>query len=126
MNGKVVISRLSLILIVILAGAAALESVAGCATLESWEHKYVMRGQILEVSGDTAYLCIGSADGAQPGQELTVYRFVRTGSLSPKSSLRYKREKTGKIRIIEVVDEHMANARIISGEAKEHYVVELE
>jgi hypothetical protein len=59
------------------------------------------------------------------GQELTVYRFERTGNLSPKPSLRYKRVEMGKIRINEIVDVHMANAKIISGEAREHDVVEL-
>jgi hypothetical protein len=29
------------------------------------------------------------------------------------------------VQITEIVDEHMANAKIISGEAKEHDVVEL-
>jgi hypothetical protein len=51
---------------------------------------------------------------------------VRTGSLSPKTSVRYVREKTGKVKIFEIVDEHMANAKIVSGEAKENYIVELE
>lgn len=119
MNRKVIIGLLSLSFIFVVA-------LAGCATLETAGHKYIMRGQILEMSGDTAYLCIGSADGATVGQELTVYKFVRTGSLSSKTSLRYKRELTGKVKITEIVDEHMANAKIISGEARENYIVELE
>src|SRR5271169_2778252 len=66
--------------------ACPVSILAGCDTSDSWEHQYVMKGRILETSGDTAYLCIGSPDGAQPGQELTVYRIVRTGGLSPKPS----------------------------------------
>ena len=97
---------------------------AGFGSLESLRHKYIMRGQILEVNGDTVYLCIGSADGAQVGQELTVYRYERTGSMSPKPSLRYKRETVGKVRIKEI-DEHMARANIVSGKVRQHDVVEL-
>lgn len=84
-----------------------------------------MRGQILEVNGDRAYLCIGSADGAQVGQDLTVYRFIKTGRLGPRTSVNYKREEIGEVKISEIVDEHMANAKIISGQVKEHDVVEL-
>jgi hypothetical protein len=47
--------------------------VAGCATLKSAEHRYFMKGQILEVSDGQAYLCIGSAEGAKAGQEFPVY-----------------------------------------------------
>lgn len=36
--------------------AVLLLSMAGCATLESAKHAYVMRGQVLEMTGDTAYL----------------------------------------------------------------------
>ena len=108
---------LSLILIVAL---------AGCASLETAGHKYIMRGQILEVDGDTAYLCIGSADGAKVGQELTVYRVLRIGTPGQRTTVRYERKQAGKVRITEIVDEHMANAKIISGQAKENYIVELE
>ncbi len=52
--------------------AVLLFSAAGCATMESAGHKYIMRGQVLEVAGDEAYLCIGSEDGARVGQELAV------------------------------------------------------
>lgn len=100
-------------------------ALAGCATLGSIRHEYIMRGQILETNGDMVYLCVGSADGASPGQVLTVYKFVKTGSLGPKSGAKYERVETGKVRITEIVDEHMANAKIISGEARENYVVEL-
>jgi hypothetical protein len=115
MNRKVIIGLLVL----------SFMFLAAVAESASFKHKYIMRGQILEVNGDTAYLCIGSADGAKVGQKLTVYRFVRTGSLGPHTSVRYNRQETGKVQITEIVDEHMANAKIISGEAREHDVVEL-
>ncbi len=118
MNRKIIVGVLSLSLMLFVVSVAF-------AGLGSLKHKYLMRGQILEVNADTAYLCIGSADGAEVGQELTVYRFIRTGSPGPRSSVSYKREETGKVKITEIVDEHMANAKIISGKARQHDVVEL-
>ena len=37
----------------------------------------------------------------------------------------FKREEVGKVKILEIVDEHMANAKILSGEAKVNDIVEL-
>jgi hypothetical protein len=102
--------------------------IAGCATLKSAGHEYIMRGQILEIAGDSAYLCIGSHDGAKVGQEYTVYRFVRSPSVIPASRPQipyYRREEIGKIKITEIVDEHMATAKVLSGEVAANDVVEL-
>jgi hypothetical protein len=97
--------------------------ITSCATLETARHNYIMRGQILEATADGVYLCIGSADGAEVGQELKVYRFVRVPPI--KSIPNYKREETGTVKITEIVDEHFAKAKILTGEAKENYIVEL-
>ncbi len=97
--------------------------VAGCATIE---HGYVMKGQILDVSDGQAYLCIGSADGAQAGQEFPVYRYEKipyTGGKGGAPS--FKREEVGKVKIIQVVDVHYANASILSGDVKVHDIAEL-
>ena len=98
---------------------------AGCAGMESAGHKYLMRGQILEVSGDSAYLCVGSKDGARVGQELSVYKFTKQLSHPKPQGQRFKKEKTGVVQITGIKDEHMATAKIISGLVKQHYIVEL-
>jgi hypothetical protein len=107
--------------------AVLLLLMAGCATLESAKHEYIMRGQVLEVNGDSAYLCIGSHDGAQVGQEFTVYRFVKVPNpySRPGAQYSFKREETGRIKITVIVDEHMATAKVVRGEVKENDVVEL-
>ncbi|RJQ77907.1 MAG: hypothetical protein C4519_12800 [Desulfobacteraceae bacterium] len=51
---------------------------AGCAAMGTARHAYIMKGQILEVDGREAYLCIGSTDGARAGQEFPVYRYVKS------------------------------------------------
>ena len=99
---------------------------AGCATMETVGHKYMMKGQILEVSDGEAYLCIGSAEGAKAGQEFLVYRHLKLPSTGSKqASPSYKREQVGSVKITQVVDEHYARANIISGNIKVNDVAEL-
>ncbi len=90
-----------------------------CATMGY--HKYVMKGSILEASADNVYLCVGTKDGAKVDQELDVYRFTRVATARPT----FQRVLVGKVKITEIVDEHMANAKVISGTAEKGDVVEL-
>ena len=99
---------------------------AGCATLESAEHKYIMKGQILEVSDGQAYLCIGSADGAKAGQQFPVYRYERLPFAGPKQTTpSFKRETVGEVKITQVVDVHFATATILNGDIKVNDVAEV-
>ena len=100
-------------------------AIAGCASLGSAGHKYVMRGQILEASGSEVYLCIGSRDGAETGQEFAVYRFVKEISPNPKLPMRFSKEEKGAVKITEIVDEHYAKAKVLAGDVKVNDVVEL-
>lgn len=101
-------------------------AVAGCATMQSVEHKYFMKGQVLDVSDGEAYICIGSAEGAKAGQEFSVYRYIRLAYGSSKQkSPSYKRETVGSVKIIQVVDEHYAKASVISGNIQVNDVAEL-
>jgi len=110
----------------ILFAVALIFTMVGCATLETAGHKYMMRGQVLDVSDGMAYLCIGSQDGAQAGQELEAYRFTRLPSAASKQGPpAFKRERVGAVKITEVVDVHYARAKILTGEVRENDVVEL-
>ena len=118
MKGRMAINGLVAVLLFLM---------AGCASLESAKHEYIMRGQVLEATGDTAYLCIGSHDGAQVGQEYTAYRFVKVPNYKSRGTVNYtfRKEQTGEIKITEIVDEHMATAKVVRGKVKDHDVVEL-
>lgn len=97
---------------------------SSCATLY---HRAIMRGSIIETSDSEIFLCIGKKDGASVGQELNVYKIV-TYSFPPKASptlTRFKREYTGMVKIIEIIDEHFAKAIVISGTADKNSIVEL-
>ena len=107
--------------------AALMAVVAGCSTMQSARHKYFMRGQVIEASGGTVYLCVGTADGAKKGQQLSAFHFVAGRTPSSKSAGPvFKREKTGTVEITEIVDEHYARAKVLSGDVNEGNLVELE
>lgn len=88
-------------------------------------HRYFMKGSIVEASEAGIYLCIGTHDGATAGQELDVFH-VSHVSAGPKGAIKLKREKVGRVRIDEVVDEHFATATVIEGKAEKGDIVELE
>jgi len=84
-------------------------------------HGLIMKGSIVEASDSDVYLCIGSKDGASVGQELDVYKVIAVTRARPT----FKRVFTGKIKIIEMIDEHFAKATVISGKAEKNDIVEL-
>ena len=103
----------------------ALFIMTSCASLEKAGHQYVMRGNILESTSEGVYLCIGSADGATVGQELNVYKFTKIPGSGKSTQQNFNRHETGKVKITEIVDEHYAKAKVLTGEAKENSIVEL-
>jgi hypothetical protein len=103
----------------------ALFIMTSCASVEKAGHSYVMRGNILESTSEGVYLCIGSADGATVGQELNVYKFTKIPGSGKQISSNFRRQETGTVKITEIVDEHYAKAKVLTGEAKENSIVEL-
>jgi len=107
--------------------AVLLMGTIGCATLKVAHHAYFMRGQVLDVTDGVAYLCIGRADGAKVGQQLDAHRFIPSRQPSSKSnSPVFRRENTGKVTILEIVDEHYARARVDTGGVAVGDMVELQ
>lgn len=97
---------------------------ASCAAIQPQQtyHRLLMKGSIIHTSDTDVYLCIGKKDGASIGQELDVYKITYTGQ--PKTPA-FKKEKTGKVKITGILDEHFASAVIISGTAGTNDIVEL-
>ena len=96
------------------------------AAEDSFNHKYIMRGQVLELEGNTLVVCVGKQDGAEVGQVLGVVRHVRVPGNSKKAGPRYRREDVGSVRISSLFDEHYANAKIVKGSPKVNDTVELD
>ncbi len=96
---------------------------AGCSG-NPIQHEYFYKGQVIGIDDGEIVLCIGRRDGAEKGQELSVYRYIYEGSITEGEDA-YGRAYIGQIRINEIVDTHFARAKIISGEIKRHDVAEL-
>jgi hypothetical protein len=95
---------------------------SSCATVgQKVYHGFLMKGSIIETSDSEVYLCIGSKDGASVGQELDVYKIIQRQSKTTP----FRRERTGKIKITEIIDEHFAKATVTSGKAEKNDIVEL-
>lgn len=100
---------------------------SACSSLQGVGHKYLMRGQVVELAGNEAVICIGSADGAQVSQELTAYKLVNKSPAGGpgKNPPRWERVNVGTVRVVEVLDEHFAKAQVTSGKVAVGDVVEL-
>ena len=100
-------------------------TVVACAAIQQSPayHRILMKGSIIYTTDTGVYLCIGKKDGASVGQDLDVYKITYTGQ--PKAP-QFKREKAGKVRITEIIDEHFAAAVVVSGTAVKNDIVELE
>jgi hypothetical protein len=95
------------------------------ASAAAFQHRAFMRGKILEGSGAGIYLCIGSADRAEVGQVLPVFRRVWGISAARSPWSQWRRVETGQVRIEAIVDGHMARATLVSGKAEVGSRVEL-
>ena len=99
--------------------------ISSYATAQTGYHANVMKGSIIEMQDSKIYICIGSKDGAETGQEFAVYRFVKEISPNPKLPMRFKKEEKGSVKSTEIVDEHYAKAKVLAGDVRVNDVVEL-
>jgi hypothetical protein len=107
--------------------AAALLTVSACSSMQSARHEYLMRGQVVEVTGREAVVCVGTRDGAREGQELGAFKLVSMTTGAPaRNPARWEKVRAGSIRLTDIIDEHFARAEIVSGEVQVNDIVELE
>lgn len=106
--------------------AAIVLGTAACSSLQGAGHQYLMRGQVVEVTGNEAVLCVGYRDGAEVSQEMTAYKLVSSNVGGPRNPTRWEKVQTGTVRIRQVVDEHFARAEVTSGDIQVNNMVELE
>jgi hypothetical protein len=99
-----------------------LVTITACATIDKQiYHGYMMKGSVIDAYDSEIFLCIGKKDGATVGQELEAYHIVKIRSAMPT----YKREFAGKVQITEIIDEHFAKAKVLSGKVVKDDIVEL-
>ncbi|TAJ71764.1 MAG: hypothetical protein EPO51_11605 [Phenylobacterium sp.] len=103
---------------------ALMPGLNSAAATEVW-HRYIMRGQVVEMQGEVVILCVGRAEGARPGQVLTVVRFIGApGAVNGRPPIP-RRDNVGAVRIDRVIDEHFAEATLVHGQARPFDLVEL-
>lgn len=91
----------------------------------SFRHKYMMRGQILQMDAGTVVVCVGKGDGAKVGQVLDVVRHVPVMSSDPKQAgPKFRRVDVGSVKIISLFDDHYASAKVVDGSPKVYDIVE--
>ncbi len=95
---------------------------AGCSGNQML-HEYFYKGQVIGIEGDEIVLCIGSRDGAETGQNLSVYRYIYEGSITEGEEA-YGKAYIGQITVNKIVNTHFARAKIISGKIKKYDVAE--
>ncbi len=117
--------RSSLAITLVLAAAVASGAIWAAPNAPGIRHTVFMAGSVIESSADGVYLCIGTSEGAQVGQQLEVVRLTRDTGINPKQGARFKREKVGTVRIDAIVDEHFARATVVSGQAEKGDIVRL-
>lgn len=110
---------LSVLMLALMVGSSLVQ-----AEETSFLHKYLMRGQVLEVEDKSLVLCIGTADGAEVGQELDVVRHERSQTPPKAAGPNFRRERVGKVRITRIFDEHYAEANVLEGDVRPHDMVE--
>lgn len=85
-------------------------------------HTFFMRGSIVSDANGQLVACVGKADSARAGQELSVYRTIASGG--PRATI-FRREKVGSVRIDQVIDDHYALVSATAGNVKDNDIVEL-
>ncbi len=101
--------------------AAAMILAGACQSAHNVHHGLIMRGSIVDKNADGVVLCIGSKDGATPGQELAVIK-VTQGTAKGV----FVKQKVGVVKITAIIDEHFAKATVKAGQAELGQIVELE
>jgi hypothetical protein len=98
--------------------------ITACANSQFY-HETIMRGQIVGFDKNEIVVCIGTNDGADIGQELQVYRSNwEDMSVETLEGDGYKYEYVGKVKIVSIVNDHFARAKILDGKLNKYDMVE--
>lgn len=96
-----------------------------CGPEDPCRHTVRMRGHILEVPHGRLVLCVSEKGAVQVGQVLDAFRQRRVTGSDKQAGPRYRRERSGTVRITSLFDEHYATAEIVTGTPGIHDTVAL-
>lgn len=80
-----------------------------------------MRGLVVNASESDTIICVGTADGAQPGQVMQVYRISIPDEFDDEDFIR---DEIGKVEVVEVINAHFARVKVLSGDVQKHDIAE--
>ncbi len=95
--------------------------IVSCATVYQGS---LRKGSVIGAFDSSVYLDIESKEGVSEGQELNVYKAILYNQGQPLMPAA-KGAQTGKVRITEILNNHLAKAVVISGKAEKTDIVEL-
>jgi hypothetical protein len=105
--------------------ASTLAFVAVSASAQGIGHGYFMRGSVVGADSKGTVVCIGSADGAEVGQVLEVYKVSSHPGPNKLGTPLFHRNLVGHVRIDHVFDSHFAHVSVTDGHASKSDIVEL-
>ena len=118
MRAKALASRSAEAAWVVLASFFLVAPASGAGDLSDAYHQFVMKGVVIQATASEIYLCIGTADGAEVGEEYDVVRVSHSMTSHPRRKPSFKRKAVGRVRIEEIVETHYARARVLSGKVR--------
>ncbi len=83
-----------------------------------------VKGRVVEILNSAVYLDIRTGDGVSFGQELNVYTAIIYNE-EHRAIPASKGAQTGKVKIINILNDHLAKAAVISGKAEKGDIAEL-
>lgn len=115
----------------LLAACAGIGS--ACGPVKQTYERYVLRGSIVKKEGPKLTVGVGTADRVKVGQVLQVYRAEGNGKevqadgsgYSQPSRPQTERVPVGKIRIVRIVGDAMAEAEVVEGTVEVNDLVDL-
>lgn len=97
-------------------------SLGACSS--SMYHKALMKGQVVKVNDGEVVMCIGSREGAKAKDEFRVMRSTFRTDVVEDGESDYELVEVGRVEIVDVVDDHYAVAKVVTGDIQIHDVAE--
>ncbi len=122
---RVKIGRLCFLAAVLAVAGPAIAAAPPASPSPGLWHSWIMRGSVVKAGSKDLVICVGGADGAQPGQILTAFRNVEHPQ-GPNRVPMFARHQVGRVRIDTILDDHFATATVVTGDVQLSDTVELE
>ena len=87
-------------------------------------HNALMKGQIVDTTDGVVTMCIGSREGANSGDKFRVMRSIFRSDVVEDGESNYELVEVGTVKILTIVNEHYATAKVLDGDVKIYDIAE--